>query len=50
MLCDGLERWDGRLGGRLKREGIQVYIQPIHFIVNRNQHKLVKQLYYNKNK
>ena len=27
MLCDSLEEWDGRVGGRLKREGIYVYLQ-----------------------
>ena len=31
MLCHDLERWDGGgVGGRLKRDGIHVYIQLIH--------------------
>ena len=29
-LLDDLEGLDGRVGGRLKREGIYVYIQLIH--------------------
>ena len=34
MLCDDLEGWDGMgLGGRPRREGIYIYIQLIHFIV-----------------
>ena len=33
LLCDDLDGWDGGGGGRSKREGIQVYIQLIHFIV-----------------
>ena len=34
VLCDDLDGWDGGwVGGRSKREGIQVYIQLIHFIV-----------------
>ena len=32
--CDDLEGWDGGgVQGRLKREGIHVYIWLIHFIV-----------------
>ena len=33
MLCDDLDGWDGVMGGGLKREGIYVYIQLIHFVV-----------------
>ena len=33
MLCDDLEGWDGGVEGRLKRKGIYVYIQQIHFVV-----------------
>ena len=30
-LCDNLEGWDGgRMGGRLKRKGIYVYLRQIH--------------------
>ena len=28
MLCDDLDGWDRRGGGRFKREGICIYIQP----------------------
>ena len=32
-LCDDLEGWDGvSMGGRLKREGIYVYLQVIHVV------------------
>ena len=30
-LLDDLVGWDGRVGGRLKKEGIHVYIQLIHW-------------------
>ena len=34
MLCDDLEGWDwGEVGGRLKREGIYVYLWLIHVVV-----------------
>lgn len=33
---------------RLKREGIYVYIPPIHFVVSRNEHNVVKHLYCTK--
>ena len=34
VLCDDLEGWDGKgVGARLKREGIYVYTQLIHFVV-----------------
>ena len=29
VLCDDLEGWDLGVGGRLKREGIYVYLQLI---------------------
>ena len=33
-VMDDLEGWDGGgLGGRLKREGIYVYLQLIHIVV-----------------
>ena len=31
MLCDDLEGWDRRVGGRFKREGIYEYLWVIHF-------------------
>ena len=34
MLCDDPEGWDGGgMGGRMKGEGIEVYTQLLHFIV-----------------
>ena len=33
MPCGDLEEWDEGEGGRSKREGIFVYIQLIHFLV-----------------
>ena len=30
MLCDDLERWNERVGGRLRRKGICIYIWLIH--------------------
>ena len=33
VFCDDPERWDGVVGGRSKREGIYVYIQLIHTVV-----------------
>ena len=34
MFCDDLEGWMvGGVGGRLQREGIYVYIELIHFVV-----------------
>ena len=33
VLCDDLEGWDGGgVEGRLKRKGIYVYLQLIHFV------------------
>ena len=29
-LCINLERWDGGMGGRFKRQGIYVYLWLIH--------------------
>ena len=40
MLCGDLEEWDW--GGRFKREGIYVYIQLIHFIVQKKLTQLHK--------
>ena len=40
VLCDDLEGWDGGgVEGRLKRKGIYVYLQLIHFIL---QQKLIQ--------
>ena len=40
MLYDDLEEWDwGGVGGRLKREGIYVYIYLIHVVI---QQKLIQ--------
>ena len=33
LLCDDLEGWNVGLGGRLKREGIYVYVSLIHAVV-----------------
>ena len=33
VLCDDLEGWHAGVGGRLKREGIYVYLQLIHSVV-----------------
>ena len=33
MLCDDLGGWDEGRGGRSTREGIYVFIQLIHFVV-----------------
>ena len=33
MLCGDLDGWDGWGGGRSQREGIYIYIELIHFIV-----------------
>ena len=47
VLCDDLEGWDGCVGGRFEREGINVYTWLIDFVVQRNEHKIVRQLYSN---
>ena len=33
VLCDELDGWDGEVRGRSKREGLCVYIELLHFIV-----------------
>ena len=33
VLCDDLEGWNGRMGGRLKRERMYVYTWLIHDVV-----------------
>ena len=33
MICDDLEGWDGRAEGRLKKEGLYVYLQLIHVFI-----------------
>lgn len=30
MLCDDIDGWKGRLGDRLKREGIYAFVRLIH--------------------
>jgi len=39
VLCDDREGWDGREGrrGSLKRKGMYVYFQLIHFIAQQKQ-------------
>lgn len=34
VLCDDLGGWNGWMGGRLKKEGICVFIKLIHFAVH----------------
>lgn len=48
MLCDDLDEWSWGVGGRLKREGMYVYISLIPSLYNRNQPKIVNQIYSNK--
>ena len=33
VLCDDLEGWDARVGGRLRKEGIYAYLWLIHIVV-----------------
>ena len=33
VLYDDLEEWNGGMGGRLKREGIDVYLQLIQVVI-----------------
>ena len=47
VMTQGVE-W-GCVGGRLKREGLNVYIQLIHF-VEQQKHNIIKQLYFINNK
>ena len=44
MLCDDLEQWDGEMGGRLKREGIYVFVWLITLLNGGSEHNIVKQL------
>ena len=37
MLCDEAEGWDVGVGGRFQREGIYVYLELIHVIVQQKQ-------------
>ena len=37
VLCDDLEGWDGGVGGRFKREGINVYTWLIDFVVQQKR-------------
>ena len=48
MLCDDLKGfdggWEGSSGGKLKREGMCVYLELIYVVTSRSQHNIVKQL------
>ena len=50
MLYDDLEGETGVGGARYKREGVDEYLELIHFIVQQNYHSTVNQLYSDKNK
>ena len=41
VLCDDIEGWDGRVGGRSKREGIYVYIELIHTVIQQKRWKAI---------
>ena len=43
MLCDDPEGWDVGAGREVKREGVYVYTQLIHFVHSRNEHNIVTQ-------
>ena len=48
LLCDDLEGWDrGWVGGRLKREGIYVYLKLIHIAAQQKQTQHCKQIQTN---
>ena len=48
VLCDDLEGWDeGEAGGRLKPEGIYVYLQLIHIVVWQRPTHIINQLSFN---
>ena len=40
----------GELGGRLKREGINIYIQVIHLVVQQKLYNIIKRFYSNDKK
>ena len=44
VLCDDLEGWDGGDVGRLRKEGIYVYLELIHAVVQQKtiENKLKK--------
>ena len=46
MLCDDLEGGIGRVGGRLRREGIYVHLL-LNQVVTPQKHNTVKQLFSN---
>ena len=47
QLTDDLEGWDGgRVGGRLKREGIYGYLQLIHIVVQQKLTQYCKATIY----
>jgi len=50
VLCDDPEEWGGGVRGRLKGEGIYVYIQLIHIIVQQKLIQHLKQLFLKKKK
>ena len=37
VFCDDLDELDEGVGGRLKREGIYVYLQPSHAAIQQKQ-------------
>ena len=46
-LCDDLEGSDeGVVGGRLEKEGVYVYIQAIHFLVQQKLKQRYKEIVY----
>ena len=46
VFCDDLQGWGRGVGGRVKREGIYVYIELIH-VVQQKLTNIIKQLSYN---
>ena len=46
MFCDDLEGWNGKVGERLRRERIYVYIWLICSIIQ-GKYNIIKQLYLN---
>ena len=41
VLCGDPGVWDGRVGGRSKREGIGVYIELIHTVIQQKRWKAI---------
>lgn len=48
MLWDEVEGWDGGVGGRLKKEGLYVYIWQIHVVVQQKLMQHCRVIYSNK--